>query len=203
MRDMPLPKSLHCLGGAALPPDMVPDLARFEALPSSAREALWEALAPCLAETLPASIEGDLDRFCATHRADTNEVAAVIKALRFLLREAALRDLSRAVFAEDLASVAGADSEVFARMLPRYEAAKRVVRDEVLRRSLTDHGALLDGTSYRVDYLVSSSHGDKLNVPVTLLTLAYTEGTRRERLTLQVLPEQLRALRAICDKLLA
>jgi hypothetical protein len=199
----PLPRPLHCLGGAAAPGEIAADLERLGAFPRSAQENLWDALGPCLGEVVPADAEEGLDRFCKTHGASPEDLAVVLKALRFLLREAAARDLSRAVFAEDLASLVGPEGAALALVLPRYEAAKKVIRGEALQRALLEHGKLLERVDYRVDYMVSSNRGEKLNVPITLLTLTVREGERRERTTVQVLPEQLRALRALCDKLLA
>ncbi len=196
------PPRLHCLGGQLPPADIAADLARVEALSTGAKASLWDALGPCLGETIPSRVESILDQFCTKHGAAGDDVAAVLKALRFLVREAAVRDLSRAVFAEDLAALGGLEGDAMTTLISRYDIAKRLVRDEALRRSLADHGKLLEQITWRADHIGSSSQGERLNAPISLLSFTYIEGDRRERLTLQVLPAQLRELRALCDKLL-
>lgn len=194
---------LHCLGGSGAPPGIAEDLARLPELPATARQSLWEALGPCLVDPLDQQVEELLSRFCRVHRADDDRVAAVIKACRFLLREACSLDLSRALFAEDLARLSGPDAELAAILLPGYDAAKAQIRAEILRGSLADHGKLLEGIDWRVDYLTTSSRGDKLRIPVALLTLRYREGKRKKRVTLQLLPDAIKDLRAICDRMLS
>lgn len=197
-----LPVKLHCLGGGLAPPDIVRDLRKVTDLPPRVKQAFWEVLGPSLRETLTPDVEEHLSRFCRAHGADEDALAAVLKACRFLLREASSLDLGRTVFAEDLANLSGNNSELAEILLPGYDAAKSLLRSEILQGSLADHGKLLEGFNWRVDYLTTSDRGDKLRIPVVLLTLRYREGERKKRITLQLLPDALKELRRICDRIL-
>lgn len=197
------PLKLHALGGAAAPPGMAVDLQKILLLSASARQHFWEALGPSLREPLPPEIEAQLDHFCRAHASDDALLAPAIKACRFLVRRAAALDLSRALFAEDLAQLAGSAPELAALLLAGYESGKAFVRREIVRGALLDHGKLLEGLDWRVERLTASNRGDKLDARVVSLTLRYREGERNERITLQMLPESIAELRAMCDALLS
>jgi hypothetical protein len=198
-----LPLRLHCLGGGDAPPDVTADLARVKRLPAEARARLWEVLGPCLGEAIPSAAEQALDRFCQAHGLEGDLLARSLKVLRFLVREAALRDLSAAVLAEDVAAASGGDDDSVRLVLAGYEAGKRVVRGEAIRRSLADHGKLVERVDWRVDYLGRSSRGEGLRAPVAQLTMTYREGEARERVTLSFTREGVEELRAACEKILA
>lgn len=197
------PLKLHALGGGAAPPGMAADLQKILLLPASARQHFWEALGPSLREPLTPEVEAQLDQFCRAHTIDDDLLAPAIKACRFLVRRAAAIDLSRALFAEDLAQLAGSAPELAALLLAGYEAGKSVVRRELLRNALLDHGKLVEGVDWRVDRLATSNRGDKLDARIVSLTLRYREGEHNERITLQMLPESIAELRAMCDALLS
>jgi hypothetical protein len=177
------------------------DIGRLAALPPGARERLWEALGPSLSEPLPAPVEAVLDGFCQRHEVAGNELARVLKACRFLVREASRVDLPRAGFAADLAAL-GAGAEVQRVLLAGYERGKAVVRGELLHAALAAHGKVLVGVDWRVDTVAASAGGAKLQAPVVMLTLRYEDGGRQERITLQAVPEALQELRRVCDQLL-
>ncbi len=200
---LPLRVCLHSLGGGAAPSELAADVALFPRLPEGVRASLWDALGPSLPEPPPRDLGERLRRFAEDRGASADEVARVVLGLRFVVRHAAARDLSMAVLAEDLSALAGAAEGLREAVAAGYDAAKRLVRGEVLQRAVLEHGKLLERVTYRVDYLLQSTEGEKLHVPVTLLTLSVRDGEARERLTVQVLPEQLRALRDLCNKLLA
>jgi len=94
--------TLLCLGGLPPPAEIAADLALLPQLPAAAKQGLYRLLGPCLGEDVPASIEEALGAFCRAFEVDDGAMARAIRASRFLLREAAGRDLSAASFAEDL-----------------------------------------------------------------------------------------------------
>jgi hypothetical protein len=200
---IPLRVSLHSLGGGAAPSELVADVAGFARLPEPARTSLWDALGPSLPEPPPRDLSERLRRFAEERSASVDDVARVVLGLRFVVRQAAARDLSMAVLAEDLGALTSGVEGLREAVAAGYDAAKRLVRGEVLQRAVLEHGKLLERVTYRVDYLLQSTEAEKLHVPVTMLTLTVRDGDARERLTVQVLPEQLRSLRDLCNKLLA
>ncbi|WP_437668732.1 COMM domain-containing protein [Sorangium sp. So ce131] len=205
-QEAPALPRLRCLGGAPPPPELAADLRRLLELPAGARQRLWEALGPSLAEPVPAAVERLLDEFCRRHEVDAEGLARVLKACRFLVREASKRDLDRAALATDLATLTPASVEegeqIQAVLLAGYEKAKAVVRREILRGALLDHGKLLAGVDWRIDTISAASRGAKIEAPVVVLTLSYQEGGRSERITLQATPEMLRELQRACAQIL-
>jgi hypothetical protein len=195
------PLALSCLRGRAATPEIVADLASVARLPEPARRQFYRALGPCLAEPVPRAAEERLDQFCRDFQADGELVTRAVRACRFLLRQAAMIDLDAQRFVEDLKRL-GDTGEIEESLLPGYDMAKKVVRDEIARGALADHGKVVERIGWRVDHVVSSDRGAKLKLPVTVLTLAYREGDRRDRITLQLTPSVLRELRAMCDELL-
>jgi hypothetical protein len=196
------PLRLYCLGGGEAPPDLAADLALIPALRAEAQQALWEALGPSLAEKLSAETEKLLDVFCAAYRVGEEDLGRVIKACRFLIREAAARDVPAAAVAEDLERLCPAEPLVKELVLAGYEPAKAHLRHEMMRAAVTDHGKLLVGMSWRVDAIQTSERGAGLRLPVALLTLHYREGTETGRVTLQALPDMVGELRSTCNKIL-
>src|SRR5580704_9887788 len=87
------PLRLYCLGGGEAPPDLGVDLLRLPRLPAEALQKLWQVLAPSLAENIAKETEELLDVFCAAYRVDDEDLARAVKACRFVIREAAQRDV--------------------------------------------------------------------------------------------------------------
>jgi hypothetical protein len=177
------PITLQCLAGRSPPPELAGDLGRLARLPARAQGRLWDALGPSLREPMPREVEARLSAFCQQLGADPDELAPLLRACRFLLREAARLDLPRARFAEDLAAL-GADAHTAEILLAGYEKAKGVIRLEILESTLN-----------------ASQHGSALSAPVAVLTLRYQEGKEERRLTLQALPGVLEQLERACAEL--
>ena len=200
--------ALHAFGGKPAPAGIGADLRVVARLPERARQRLWDALGPALAEPLPASIEQALDAFARAFAVANDDLARAVKACRFLVREAALRGVDRARFEEDLVRLAGGprspDAAVIAPLLlSRYDAACAAVRAETVERTMREHGASLVSVEWRVDAILASSRGDALDTKTALLTLGYTAGSREERLTLHLSRDKIEELRRACERMLA
>ncbi len=201
-RPAPPSARLHSLRGDSPPAGVAADLRGVLTLPVAAQQRLWEVLGPSLRDPVPTGVGEQVVLFCAAHGVREAELAPAIRACRFLLRGAAAEDLSPARFAEDLAALAGEDGAALGEvLLPGYEAARAHVRGELLRRSLADHGKLLEGAEWRLDTASAGSRGKNLRVPVVNLTLSYREADSVERLTLQLTPDVLRSLRALLERI--
>jgi hypothetical protein len=192
---------LRCLGGLPPPPDVVADLGALASLPLPARRQIYQVLGLCLVEPVPEAVDVEIDRFCRALSLDAAVLSRVLKASRFLLRQAAVIDLAAADFAADLVTL-GDTGALHEALVPGYEAAKRVVRSEIARGALDDHGKVVERVAWRVDHVTASHRGQGLDVPVVVLTLGYREGQRQDRVTLQLLPDALLDLQAMCQRLL-
>lgn len=197
----PSPIPLESLAGGAAPPEIADDLRAVTLLPLPAQQRLWEALGPCLRDPIGPEVERRLDHFCQTHGVPDGDLARVIKACRFLIREASVVDADRDAFARDLGRLCPDAPAVGEILLPAYELAKAQVRSEILENTLADHGKLVEGIDWSVDVLSSSSRGEKLGLPVIVITFRYREGARHDRITLRFVPAFVKRLREICGRL--
>jgi hypothetical protein len=192
---------LRCLGDRPAPPEILADLAVIATLPAPARQQIYRVLGPCLVEPVPESVDAQIDQFCKDLALDVAAVARAIKASRFFLRQAAALDLGEADFAGDLTRL-GDEGAIREALSPGYEKARALLRAEIARGALADHGKLVEGVSWRVEHVTASNRGQSLNLPVVTLTVAYREGERQDRITLQLLPDALQELQVMCQRLL-
>jgi len=199
----PAPIRLFCLGGGEAPPDLGADLLRLLRLPAEALQKIWQVLAPCLDEPIATQTEELLDVFCAAYRIDGDDLARAVKACRFVIREGARLDLPAGALGEDLDRLCPGDPLVKELALAGYEQAKTVIRREIVKAALADHGKVLVAAKWRVDAIHASETGMRLGMPVTMLTLHYREGAESGRVTLQVLPDMLGELKRICERILS
>lgn len=186
---------------AADPPWVGPDLERLIALPEAARASLWDVIGPSLNErTQGAASDARIDRFAKLHAAPWADVARAVRVARHLIRSAAQRDLDRERFATDL-DARHASPILGEVLLAGYEPARVLIRREIARALLAEHGAVVEGVEWRVDVVTGAKGAERMRLPVALLTLKYREGTRREKLTVQLLPDSIAELRRLCDRM--
>ena len=196
------PLRLYALGGGDAPPELGADLGALLRLPAEALQKIWQVLAPSLAEPVSKETEQLLDIFSSAYHADEDVLGRAIRACRFLIREAAQRDVPAAALADDLDRLCPDDPLVKEIVLAGYEPARERLRREIVQAAVADHGKLLVGVQWRMDTIEASERGAKLRVPVAMLTLHYREGAERGRVTLQVLPDTMGELKAVCEKVL-
>jgi hypothetical protein len=201
-RGGPSPLRLYGLGGNEAPPDLGADLLRLLRLPAEALQKIWQVLAPSLAEPIARETEQLLDVFCAAYKVDDEDLARVLKGCRFLIREAAQRDVPAAALADDLDRLCPDDPLVKEIVLAGYEPAKEALRHEIVKAAVADHGKLLLGVKWRLDTIQASERGAKLRMPVAMLTLLYRDGMEMGHVTLQVLPDMMGELKTVCEKVL-
>jgi hypothetical protein len=193
-------KGLHCWGGEEPPSDILLGIKDIALLTESARRHFWEALGPSLQYPLPTELEQLVAAFQREHELQQGPLARALKSCRALLRKAARRNISREAFADDLRKVGGEELEAL--LMNGWERAMAALRQEVLYGSLIDHGNLLVGVDWRVDQMMVSHRGDKLQSPVAQITFRYMEGKEERRLTMQALPDTLGALQDMCKRIL-
>ncbi|MEZ4296622.1 MAG: COMM domain-containing protein [Polyangiaceae bacterium] len=198
-----LPVKLHCLGGREPPLAIVNDLLGLQKMPGGAQERIWEALIHCLGDKAEPESEAALQRFCTAYKVDGDTLALALKGARFFVRQAASRDLSTAVFAEDLMAITSGDEPLSRVLATGYDAAKGPLRAELTRQSLVDHGKVLDRVEWRSDILSASSRGERFRLPYVTMTFSYREGEQQGRVSLQMPRDAVAQLRALCDKILA
>lgn len=195
-------RRLFCLGGGEPPPELGDDLRRLLRLPAEALQGIWRVLAPSVAETITPETERLLDEFCAAHAIDEDDLARAVKGCRFLVREAAQREVTADALAEDLERLCPDEPLIKELVLAGYEPARKQIRQELIKAAVSDHGKMLVGVRWRVDAIQASDGAAKLRTPVAMLTLHYREGAETGQVTLQVLPDMIEELSDVCKKVL-
>lgn len=195
--------ALACLGGEPASPELGPDLAILSDFPDGARRELPAVVAIAVRPELGQDAEAEFQAFANRHQLTGEGLIRPLRSIRLLFREAARRAVPISAFRDDLVRLLGDRApEVGEMLLPHYEAVVDALRVEIVSGTLVDHGRVLVGLDYRVDLLKLSSRGLALEAPITWLTLRYREGDRQERVSLQVLPDELRKLRDVANEIL-
>ncbi|UCF83410.1 MAG: hypothetical protein JSV50_19910 [Desulfobacteraceae bacterium] len=168
--------------------------------PEQTRKGIWGLLAPALLEPANPVNKQRIESFSREYGLAEKEVVSALQSCDFLLRQAIALDLDTAVFQQDLTALSGEHQQGAEVILSKYEATKADLRKVIIHESLADHGKVLVGIDWRVDNVTASDRGAKLNTTVVLLTLRYRDGTRLERITLQLTPETIRELKLFSDR---
>jgi len=192
---------LNCTGGQPAPPDLPQDTLALLALPQAVKDDFFDVLAPYLADEPTTEQQQWLQQLCEENDVEPQLLIAPIKAARFLISAAARTAQTRETFSEDIARLhddPSAIRELIGILLPCYERTAPAIREEIITRTMAEHGKLAQGIHWRIDKVVNSEHGDGINTPVAVLTFDYREGKNQERITLHLLPGQLAQLKAAC-----
>ena len=195
----PLP--LRCLGGRGAPPELLRDANLVTSFPSTAQRAFWMLLVPTLPDEPDPSLQGQLEAFARQHELGAEPLSRALRAHRFLLREAATRHLPKEDFAADLVDVAGGElpgRRLFEAIMPGYDLGCQSLMRERVGAALAAHGTLLERVDWRLDEMVLGPHGSIDGARVGLPPCTPVAGARRDRLTLQVLPDTLERLETAC-----
>jgi hypothetical protein len=196
----PATHQLHAAGGATPPSDVAEGLRRLASMPAEAIAKFWQALAPCLRDPRSEETGRILDVFCSAYRLAEDDLAAAIRACRFLIEGGVRLDLPAERLGEDIDRLCPEAPEIKVLLLAGYEPIKAELRQIMLAGAIADHGNLLVGAQWRVDIVDSTDRGARLGVPVVMLTLHYREGRDMKRITLQALPDMMGRLKEVCDQ---
>lgn len=195
---------LASLGHEPAPPEVARDLHRALGWPPEAIADLWSVLGPSLRSRLDQRVEATLDAYATRWQVPGPELALALKAMRFLLLEAAGRGLAWDAFEADLDALVGERGRPLARVLaPRYSDAVEIARFETVRGALLDHGCMYVGSEWRLDSVLASTRARSLGAHVAMLTLKVRKATGPEQLTMQILPGDLLQLRGVIDEMIA
>lgn len=192
------------LDGHPAPPQLGTDLEALLRLPAPVRQGLWDVIEPLLPMPRDDRVLTRLKRAARDLEVETELLSATVKACIFLLTFAAQHDVGRAAFLGDLRALVSesAFAAVQELVLPLYERGFPVLRELCAMRSVAEHGRVVQQIGWRLEVVKASHHARGLSVPVTSLSFDYLEGQTGQRITLQLMPEQLVALRRICDDVL-
>lgn len=184
---------------------MADDLRRLIRLPKAAREDFWIALRAYLRPELDDEAERAITGYCEKHELAPPDVAAPIRATRHLFREGARYGASPEDLAADVTTLVDVEEaqELLGLLLPWYEDLSPLVRRQLVRQTVTDHGRLVTDTRWRLERITSSDRVEGIDTPVAVVTFSYRDGDHERRTTLHFLPDQLAALRDAALEMLA
>ncbi len=197
------PIQLHALGGGAAPPDVAGDLRRLLRIAPEGLGKLWQVLGPCLSDKISPETEKLLDVYCSAYGVSDDDLGRAIKACRFLIQAAAKLDVPKERFGEDLARLCPDAPVIGEVLLAGYDAAKKQLRQGAALAAVLGHGKAVVNAEWRIDTIETSERGGRIRQSVTILTLHYREGGETGRITLQLLPDVLERLKAMCDAALS
>lgn len=195
---------LRCLPDGVAPDSLGDDLSRLLDLPDRAREGFWKVLAVYLEPELDEAGKQTIVGYCERFDLTTEQLAPAIRAARFLFDAAATAGTDGEALARDIATLLPEEQarEAAALLVPWFDDLVPRLRRERIERSIGDHGKLVVDTHWRVDRITSSDRAGAVNTSVAVITLSYREGSRTERITLHMLPDQLDALRRAANQML-
>lgn len=193
--------ALHSFAGNPAPPALVDAWRRFRGLDSEARSALWAIVVPLILEPADPEHRRRLEAFCRDHQVAEDVAVAVVQACGQLLRQAGALDLDQEHFRQDLATLSNGTTVDAGVLLDRYDELKGRLRRQIVAETLAQHGKVLVGLDWRVDQVVGSDRGTRLNTSVVFLTLRYRDGDRLDRITLQLTPEALTELKQFSERI--
>jgi hypothetical protein len=173
---------------------------RLASLPDAARASLWDVIGPALTEHA-ASVDGRIERFARRHGLEPAVVAEVTRAALAVVRRGVQAGLSRDDFA---AWLVGQCPEPRARevLVSGYEPAKILLERERLRALLAEQGSVVEAVRWRIDTITGASSAERLRQQVALVSFQVRNGARRERVSMQMMPDALRELQKLCARML-
>jgi hypothetical protein len=191
---------LNCCQGRPAPVPVVEGWRQFLRFPEQARKGFWGVLFPALLEPANPSNKQRIEAFSQEYSLEEENVLSAMRGCDFLTRQACALDMDTASFRQDLVALSEGDEQGAEVIVSQYDRTKADLRKAIIQESLADHGKVLVGIDWRVDNVTASDRGAKLDTTVVLLTLRYRDGTRLERITLQLTPEAIRELKSFSDR---
>lgn len=191
---------LRFFHGGPAPERLVADLATLSQLPEAALVAYVEILEPHLGRTIDDRAEAAVTKFCRTHGVTDDQLLPGIRACRQLLFHGLEANVPPQAMVEHLGRLID-DVAIIERLVAAYHEVRNKRRQTALVRSLGEHGKTVMGIDWRLDTIRASQHGGHIDAPLVFLTFRYQRGDAPGRVTLQLMPDMVDELRAICDAL--
>lgn len=192
--------ALHCFGGAPAPALVTEGFQHLLALPEHAIRGFWPVLEPVLQDPQGAEHAERLRTVAQYQGVDPGLLVSAVRSCDYLLRQAAAMGVSAEDFQQDLEQLCAGNPAPVQMLMPRFEATRDWLRNQILADTLADHGNVLQEISWRVDQVHASHRGVNLDAPVVFLGLRYRNGNDTQGLSLQLTPDSVRLLRALCDQ---
>lgn len=200
---------LNCLGKQPGPTTLPGDLAHIIDLPKGVRDDFWTVLEPNLGAINTPHSNAIVGEYCTKHEIDPRALTPVLGACRFLILRGVENNTPPDLLEEDIKQLLASDDaqeqdieKALALIIPLYEQAAPQLRMDAVYEALIDHGRVVSDVKWRVDHISHANTGEAINMPVTILTLRYSEGDSKGQMTFQLLPDELKKLQQACEQAL-
>lgn len=191
------PIRLRCLAGGAVAQDLVESASRAGRLSAGATRELSPVLRPSVIASMTPDLAQRLSRYCAAHEIAEADLGHVLRVARWLIREASAIDLGAEDLTADATALFGEHVELIALLGREYEALRPALRKDLITDALIRHGNVLEDIDWRIDVVTTDRRAPRVGLPVAMVTLSYRNAEKAERLTLQLLPDQLQRLQGV------
>lgn len=195
-------KQLRILDNEETPERLAKDMLIYKSLPIDARENIWDLINAL-------SNNEDVDKKSLINKyADDNGVSdygnleAALNALLFIMNNAYLRDLSTSTLSQDLITL-GIDEPDIATLLSEYDNGRKKYRHTAMIQTLSEHGNLFLGSSWRVSHVQSSDKSRNLNFSIIDLTFNYLKDGGKSNYTISLTPENIMSLKQQLDEIIS
>lgn len=186
---------LKCLQGSPARPELIDGWNRMTRFPGPALSQWWDLLEPALTHSFAGQEGVRIRAFAQQFSLKEGDVVLALQACAFLITQSVALNLDADTFAGDLRTLGGGETGAAEVLRKRYDELHRPLRERIIEQTLLSHGNVLVDLDWRVDHIQASSHGSELDASVVMLSLAYRNLDRTERLTLQITPSAMRGLK--------
>lgn len=190
---------MRILGGQPPSPEILAAWRQVLHLPEAARSGFWDLLTAAVLEPLDPSAGERIAAFATESGVQRDELLQALQICDLLLGGGATHDLAPEDLRGDLAVLSGGPMPLHDELARRYASVRPTLRARLVEAALADHGKVLIGIDWRVDNVTASGRGH-IAATVVLMTLRYREGDEVGRVTLQMTPESIGALKAFADR---
>ncbi len=197
-------KTLKCLDGQPAPNELVRRWRRYLELPGRVHAKIWEVLTPILLEIPQEQKAQHVTGLASTWGVEASDLSLAAEGCHALLLGATARGMDAADFDADLKTLGGEADVPVARaaLIEGYDRASNIIRQQLVAKSVAEHGKVLTGLNWRIDRILSSGHGVELNTPILMMTLHYEDAGEKRHITFQMSDRVLKMVRDFCDKML-
>ena len=194
-------KQLRILDNDETPERLPKDILIYRNLPIGARENIWD-LINAFSDNEDVDKNSVIKKYADNNGiSDHGDLEAALNALLFVMSKAYFRDISKSTLSQDLVTL-GIDEPNIATLLSEYDNGRKKYRHTAMIQTLSEHGNLFLGSSWRVSYVQSSDKCRNLNFSIIDLTFDYLKDGGKSNCTITLTPENIISIKQQFDEII-
>lgn len=190
---------MRILGGQRPSPEVLDAWGQVLRLPDAARAGFWGLLTAAVLEPLDPRAGERITAFANESGVERDKLLQALQVCDLLLGGGATHDVSADDLHRDLIALSGGSMSLHDDFVRQYATVRPVLRARLVEQALADHGKVLIGLDWRVDNVTASGRG-QIATTVVMMTFRYREGDEFGRVTVQMTPDSIKALKAFADR---